>query len=41
MHVGLANVRSRLRDMCDGELRIESAKGVGTTVRILIPEGNV
>lgn len=41
VHVGLANVRSRLRDMCDGELRIESAKGVGTTVRILIPEGNV
>ncbi|MBU5477251.1 histidine kinase [Eubacterium sp. MSJ-21] len=40
LHVGIENVRTRLRDMCQGELLIESTKGVGTTVRILIPDSH-
>ena len=37
IHVGLENVRRRLRDMCDGSLQIQSEKGVGTTVQICVP----
>ena len=36
-HVGLENVRSRLRTMCGGSLEIQSEQGVGTTVAIIIP----
>lgn len=37
-HIGIENVRQRLRDMCDGTLEIESEIGKGTTVRITIPK---
>lgn len=36
-HVGLQNVRERLRMMCGGTLDIRSAPGLGTTVSIRIP----
>ncbi len=38
-HVGLQNVRERLRMMCGGTLDIRSAPGLGTTVSIRIPNG--
>ncbi|MBQ9698525.1 MAG: histidine kinase [Acidaminococcaceae bacterium] len=37
-HVGLENVSERLRIMCGGTMRIDSAPGKGTRVRIEIPE---
>ena len=37
-HVGIENVRSRLRDMCGGTMRIDSEIGFGTTVTICIPK---
>ncbi|WP_310605154.1 sensor histidine kinase [Anaerosporobacter sp.] len=37
-HVGIANVRSRLKMLCDGQLIIESTPDVGTTAIILIPK---
>ena len=37
-HVGLYNVRERLGAIVNGELRIESTEGVGTTATILIPK---
>ncbi|MBQ1250133.1 MAG: histidine kinase, partial [Clostridia bacterium] len=41
-HVGLRNIRSRLKDMVDGELLLESTPGVGTKALIMIPkEANV
>ena len=36
-HIGLANVRERLRLMCKGTLSIESTPGKGTLVRVEIP----
>lgn len=36
--VGLQNVRFRLRHMMDGDLRIESDPGCGTTVTIILPQ---
>lgn len=36
-HVGLANVRSRLLHMCDGNIIVESRKGLGTRVTVKIP----
>ena len=36
-HIGIRNVRQRLRDMCGGEMQIESRKDEGTTVTIRIP----
>ena len=36
--VGLSNVRFRLKQMADGELRIHSVPGEGTTVTIYIPD---
>ena len=38
-HVGLQNVRERLRMMCGGTLDIRSAPGLGTIVSIRIPNG--
>ena len=38
-HVGIANVRQRLSNMCSGSLTIESEVGVGTLVTIRIPKG--
>lgn len=37
-HLGIANVRSRLADMCGGTLNIESSPGSGTTAMIEIPK---
>lgn len=38
IHVGIANVRSRLKMMCDGRIEINSVKGKGTKVCIMIPK---
>ncbi len=38
MHVGLANVRSRLSGMCKGTLVVKSTVGVGTRVTVEIPK---
>ena len=38
VHIGLENVRERLRRMCGGELRIESTLGQGTRVTMLLPK---
>lgn len=37
-HVGLHNVRERLRTVCGGSLEIETAPGSGTCVRIILPK---
>lgn len=37
-HVGLRNIRERLKIMCDGTLEIHSSPGVGTTAVISIPK---
>ena len=39
MHVGLENVRSRIRAMCRGEVSVKSTVGIGTRVTIEIPKG--
>ena len=40
-HIGLQNVRERLKRAVDGELRIEASPGNGTKVTIILPkEGN-
>lgn len=36
-HVGISNVRSRLKDMCGGTLTVKSMPGVGTRVTMKIP----
>ena len=38
IHIGIASVKSRLANMVGGRLEIESEKGVGTTVTIVIPK---
>ncbi len=40
-HVGIENVRSRLKAMCGGTLEITSIPGTGTTVTISIPKQEV
>ena len=37
-HVGIRNTSDRLRLMCNGSMRIESAPGKGTKVTITVPE---
>ena len=37
-HVGLRNIRGRLKAMVDGELILESKEGVGTKAVIMIPK---
>lgn len=37
-HIGLSNIRDRIRLMCDGEMKIKSAPGEGTEVIIKIPK---
>lgn len=37
-HIGIASVKSRLANLVGGSLEIESEKGVGTTVTIVIPK---
>ncbi len=36
-HVGIENTRNRLKTLCDGIMIIDSEKGVGTTVKIILP----
>lgn len=36
-HIGIENTRKRLQTMCGGSLMIESAKGAGTTAKIILP----
>ena len=38
-HIGLENVRARLRSLCGGELRIASQPGCGSQVTIVLPKG--
>ena len=37
-HVGMDNTRTRLKEMCGGEVVIESTVGEGTTARIILPK---
>ena len=37
-HVGISNVRDRLRSMCRGTLTVKSKRGVGTRVTVTIPK---
>lgn len=37
-HIGIQNVRERLKDVCGGELRIESVQGKGTKAVIILPK---
>lgn len=37
-HIGIDNVRSRLQEMCGGQIHIASVPGEGTTVTIQIPK---
>ena len=37
-HVGIRNIRGRLKAMVNGTLEINSTEGVGTTVLIRIPK---
>ena len=37
-HVGIRNIRERLKVMVNGTLEIESTVGVGTKVKITIPK---
>ena len=39
-HVGMENVKNRLKEMCGGEVIIESEIGKGTVARIIIPKKN-
>ncbi|MDO5517791.1 MAG: histidine kinase [Clostridium sp.] len=38
-HIGIENTRQRLKEMCCGNLKIESSLGSGTTVTLEIPKG--
>ncbi len=37
-HVGMENTRTRLKEMCGGEIHTESTVGEGTTVTIILPK---
>lgn len=37
-HVGMDNTRTRLKEMCGGDVIIESTVGEGTTARIILPK---
>jgi signal transduction histidine kinase len=37
-HIGIRNIRDRLKVMVGGRLEIESTEGVGTKVLIMIPK---
>lgn len=37
-HAGIANVRSRLENMCNGQLQIDSTQGEGTVVTLILPK---
>lgn len=37
-HIGMENIRKRLKDMCDADIIIESEIGKGTTSKVIIPK---
>ena len=37
-HVGMENTRRRIKEMCSGEIKIESAVGKGTTATVILPK---
>ena len=37
-HVGVDNTKRRIKEMCGGEVIIESAVGEGTTAKVIIPK---
>ena len=37
-HVGLHNVETRLKEMCDGKMEVDSIPGQGTSVTLYIPQ---
>ena len=37
-HIGMDNVRRRLREMCGGEVVITSTVGKGTTATVILPK---
>jgi len=39
LHIGLGNVRERVKEMCGGEMVIDSRPGEGTVITITIPGG--
>ena len=37
-HVGMENTRTRLMEMCRGEIKIESTLGEGTAATVVLPK---
>ena len=37
-HIGMENIKKRLKDMCSAEIVIESEPGRGTTAKVIIPK---
>jgi sensor histidine kinase YesM len=37
-HIGMENVRDRLKSMSDASMKVESIVGVGTTVTVNVPK---
>ena len=37
-HIGMENIKKRLKDMCNADIVIESEIGKGTTARVIIPK---
>ena len=37
-HVGMENILRRVKDMCGGEIRIESTVGEGTKATVILPK---
>lgn len=37
-HIGISNVRQRLKNLCDGDLMIDTTIGIGTRATIIIPK---
>ena len=37
-HIGMENTRKRIKDMCGGEVVIESVVGEGTTAKVILPK---
>ena len=37
-HLGMDNTKRRIKEMCGGEIKIESAVGKGTTATVILPK---